>query len=63
MNHVTIILANLNEENEAVGNSSNNCRNKEEYSLGGKCNIENIMYQVNISTKESKLNNKGYITI
>ena len=31
--------------------------------IRGECNIENIVYQVNISRKEDKLNSKAYIGI
>ena len=54
------LLAHLNEENKEVGYSSYNCRKKEECLFGGKCFIESILYQVNISTNEGKLNRKDY---
>ena len=61
INHNEKLLASLNEENKKVNNSSCNRRNKEECPLREKCNIENIVYQANISTKEVKLNSKAYI--
>ena len=31
--------------------------------LENKCNVENMVYQANISTREGKINNKTYIGI
>ena len=57
------ITSKLKRENKKGNNSSCNCRNKEECPLGGKCNVENIVYQINIPRKEDKLNSKAYIGI
>ena len=40
-----------------------NCKIKNQRPLDNKCNLNNIIYQVNISTKENNTNKKTYIGI
>ena len=43
--------------------NSCNCKIKNKYPIGNKCNLDNITHQANISTKENdnNNNNKAYI--
>ncbi len=38
-----------------------NCKIKNECPLGNKCNLNDIIYQANIATKENDTNEKAYI--
>ena len=49
--------------NNDKSKQSCNCKIKNECPLGNTCNLNNILYQSNISTKETNTNGKAYIGI
>ena len=66
--NISKIIDNQNKKliNNLDWNNNDNLRHschskiKNEFSLGNKCNLDNIIYQANISTKENDHNGKAY---
>ena len=50
-------------ENKRTHILKGNCINKKEISMGGRCNSENVIYQVNIFPLENRYDEKVYIGI
>ena len=56
-NHNEKFLTRLKWKNKETNKSSCHCRINEECPMEVNCNLENVVYQVNIFPKESKFNN------
>ena len=65
-NNISKIIDNLNKKlvNKLNWNNNDNLKHSskiKEFPLGNKCNLNNIIYQANISTKEYDNNGKAHM--